>query len=92
MFSIKEEQRKEVIAKLENMEELSSILQSSTPDELGLDYTLWNSKVVAEYIYKQYGIVYHERSINNDKIRFYLTESNKASVSKRYKENREVAD
>lgn len=48
---------------LENMQELSSILQSSTPDELGLDYTLWNSKVVAEYIYKQYGIVYHERSI-----------------------------
>ena len=45
------------------MQELSSILQNSTPDELGLDYTLWNSKVVAEYIYKQYGIVYYERSI-----------------------------
>ena len=36
---------------------------SNTPDELGLDYTLWNSSVVQEYIKVKYSINYHRRSV-----------------------------
>lgn len=48
---------------LEEMQKLAQLLTSKTPDELGLPYTLWNSKVVAYYIYETYGIQYHDRSI-----------------------------
>ncbi len=36
---------------------------TKTPDELNMSYTLWNSKVVHEYIKTKYSINYHRRSI-----------------------------
>ncbi len=44
-------------------EELKSKILSHTPDELGMDYTLWNSKVVQEYIESNYLYQYNRRSI-----------------------------
>jgi len=44
-------------------EELKSKISSHTPDELGMDYTLWNSKVVQEYIESNYLYQYNRRSI-----------------------------
>ena len=42
---------------------LKSKILSHTPDELGMDYTLWNSKVVQEYIESNYLYQYNRRSI-----------------------------
>lgn len=44
-------------------EELKSKILSHTPDELGMDYTLWNSKVVQEYVESNYLYQYNRRSI-----------------------------
>lgn len=44
-------------------EELVKTILSKTPDELGLNYTLWNSKVVDEYISSKYSLNYNRRSI-----------------------------
>lgn len=44
-------------------EELKSKILSHTPDELGMDYTLWNSKVLQEYIESNYLYRYNRRSI-----------------------------
>jgi transposase len=44
-------------------EELVSTILSYTPDELGMDYTLWNSKVIETFIHSRYTIQYHRRSI-----------------------------
>jgi transposase len=45
------------------IEELVSEILSKTPDELGMNYTLWNSRVVHEYIESKYSVKYHRRSI-----------------------------
>ncbi len=44
-------------------EELKYKILSHTPDELGMDYTLWNSKVVQEYIELNYLHRYNRRSV-----------------------------
>ena len=44
-------------------EHLVSDILLHTPDELGLQYTLWNSKVVQEYIELNYSLNYNRRSI-----------------------------
>lgn len=44
-------------------EELIRTILSNTPDQLGLNYTLWNSKVVQEYIRLKYSLSYNRRSI-----------------------------
>ena len=44
-------------------EELKSKILSHTPDELGMDYTLWNSKVVQEYVELTYNHQYNRRSV-----------------------------
>jgi transposase len=44
-------------------EGLVSAILSHTPDELGMDYTLWNSKVIETFICSHYAIKYHRRSI-----------------------------
>ena len=48
---IKEGERTKI--PLEEIKKLSVLLTSCTPDELGLNYTLWNSKVVRKYIFDQ---------------------------------------
>ena len=49
--------------KQSQLEELVKIIMTKTPDELGLNYTLWNSKVVDEYISSKYLLNYNRRSI-----------------------------
>ena len=44
-------------------EELKSKILLHTPDELGMDYTLWNSKVVQEYLELNYNHQYNRRSV-----------------------------
>jgi transposase len=44
-------------------EELIRDILTNTPDQLGLNYTLWNSKVVQEYISLKYSLSYNRRSI-----------------------------
>ena len=43
--------------------QLISNILSNTPDELGMNYTLWNSKVVHEYIESTYLVKYNRRSV-----------------------------
>jgi transposase len=38
---------------------------SRTPDELGMSYTLWTSKVVKEYVKKEFQVSYAERSMRD---------------------------
>ncbi len=45
--------------------QLKETLLTQSPDELGMAYTLWNSKVITEFIYKQWDVVYASRSIRN---------------------------
>jgi transposase len=42
---------------------LISDILSNTPDSVGLNYTLWNSKVVHEYISSKYSVNYNRRSV-----------------------------
>lgn len=44
-------------------DELVANMLSLTPDELGMPYTLWNSKVVHEYIESNYSLKYNRRTI-----------------------------
>ena len=44
-------------------DELVTNVLSKTPDELGMPYTLWNSKVVHEYIESNYLVKYNRRTI-----------------------------
>jgi transposase len=41
--------------------ELVTILLSKTPDELGLEWSLWNSKAIRSFIEKKFGVLYSER-------------------------------
>lgn len=52
-------------SKLSNQqeEELKTKILSHTPDELGMNYTLWNSKAVQEYIGLNYFHRYNRRSV-----------------------------
>jgi len=43
--------------------ELIADITGKTPDELGMEYTLWNSGTVKNYIELKYGIKYKKRSI-----------------------------
>ena len=43
-------------------DELNKLL-TCTPDQLGMDYTLWTSKTVHEYIESNYSVTYNRRSI-----------------------------
>jgi transposase len=45
--------------------ELVRDILENTPDELGLDYTLWTSKVLKEYIIKKFNVNYARRSIRD---------------------------
>lgn len=45
------------------IDELVTKLLTHTPDELGLNYTLWTSKAVQEYIETNYSVTYNRRSI-----------------------------
>ena len=45
------------------IDELVTKLLTHTPDELGLNYTLWTSKAVHEYIESNYSVTYNRRSI-----------------------------
>ena len=47
----------------EQLEALVSDMLSYTPDELGMDYTLWTSKVIHEYIEKKYSVKYNRRTV-----------------------------
>lgn len=49
----------------EQSQELIEIILKKSPDEVGMDYTLWNSKVVRSFIEKNYAILYSERGIRN---------------------------
>ena len=55
------------------MAELMMDVSQKTPDELGLDYALWNSKIIQEYVEKKYGIRYHRRSIRKIMTRLGFT-------------------
>lgn len=44
-------------------DELVNKLLTYTPDQLGMDYTLWTSKAVHEYIESNYSVTYNRRSI-----------------------------
>ena len=48
---------------LKDLQSLSSKLVETTPDEVGLEYTLWNSKAIHTYIEREYGVTYHRRSV-----------------------------
>jgi transposase len=47
----------------EQSKELIDILLKNTPDELGLEKTLWNSKVIQHFIEIKYSIKYSDRGI-----------------------------
>ena len=47
----------------EHKNSLISTITNTTPDVLGMDYTLWNSKVIKAYIETKYSIVYSDRGI-----------------------------
>lgn len=44
---------------------LIDTVTSHTPDELGLESTLWTSKVISHYIQKIYNVQYSERGTRN---------------------------
>lgn len=45
------------------MQDLKSKILSTTPDTMGMNYTLWNSKVLREYVEQKYQQKYNPRSI-----------------------------
>ena len=55
------------------IEELKSKILSHTPDELGMHYTLWNSKVIQEYVESTYSHKYNRRSIRKIMTRIGFT-------------------
>ncbi len=46
---------------------------SKTPDELGMNYTLWNSKVIKEYIETKYAVKYSRRGVRKKMSRLGLS-------------------
>ena len=49
----------------EQSKELVDILLKNTPDEIGLEKTLWNSKVIQHFIEIKFSIKYSDRGIRN---------------------------
>jgi transposase len=49
----------------EQSQHLINFLLQHTPDELNLDWTLWNSKAIRALIQERFGILYSERGIRN---------------------------
>lgn len=49
----------------DQLQTLKETLLSSTPDELGMKHTLWNSRVIAKFIEAKWGVVYAARSIRD---------------------------
>lgn len=49
----------------EQIDQLLEVLLNQTPDEVGLDYTLWNSKVICAYIEKTFKIRYSGRGLRD---------------------------
>lgn len=47
----------------EQTQELIEIMLKKTPDEIGMEYTLWNSKVILKLIQTKYSVTYSERGI-----------------------------
>lgn len=47
------------------VEQLIKTLLSHTPDEVGLDYTLWNSKAICAYIEKVFSVRYSGRGLRD---------------------------
>jgi transposase len=45
--------------------QLRKTLLTQTPDEKGMDYTLWNSVVIAEFVRKEFGVHYAARSMRD---------------------------
>lgn len=64
---------------------LVSDILSHTPDELGMNYTLWTSKVVNEYINAKYSVDYNPRSIR--KIMTKLGFSSQKPIKLAYERN-----
>lgn len=54
-------------------DELVSKILTNTPDELGMEYTLWTSKVVHEYIESTYSVNYNRRSVRKIMTRLGFT-------------------
>lgn len=49
----------------EQIDSLINVLLTKTPDEMGLDYTLWNSKAICLYIEKAFDIRYSGRGLRD---------------------------
>lgn len=50
---------------LEQEEFLCETVLNHSPDEVGMDYTLWNSVVIAEFVKQEFGVNYAARSIRD---------------------------
>jgi transposase len=50
---------------LEQEEFLRETVLSRTPDEVGMDFTLWNSRVITEFVKKEFGVEYAARSMRD---------------------------
>ncbi len=50
---------------LEQEEFLRETVLTQTPDEVGMDYTLWNSVVITEFVKKEFGVNYAARSMRD---------------------------
>ncbi|MBA3536090.1 MAG: IS630 family transposase [Tatlockia sp.] len=67
--------------------QLIETLLSTTPDELALPYSLWNSKAIGAFIKKTWGICYSERGIRN--LVSNLGFSSQKPIKKAYQRNEE---
>jgi len=63
----------------DQIQELKSNILSHTPDALGMNYTLWNSKVIQEYIELTYFCQYNRPSIRKIMSRLSFTSQNQSS-------------
>lgn len=71
----------------EQISELRSRIISNTPDELGLEYTLWTSKVICEYVEKTFQVTYAERSMRDLMVR--LGFSSQKPIARSYRRDPE---
>jgi len=66
---------------------IKAVIINKTPDELGMNYTLWTSKVVSKYVKSIYGVNYAERSMRDVMSR--LGFSSQKPIARAYKRNPE---
>ncbi|STX81506.1 Transposase and inactivated derivatives [Legionella busanensis] len=69
----------------EQSSELIAILLSKTPDEVGLEQTLWNSKVIRHFIAIRFSIHYSERGIR--KLMSSMGFSSQKPIKRAYQQN-----